>query len=264
MKIEGNTFVLTGATGGIGRAIATAIAERSGKLILVARDVDKLHMLQSQLAGKGHLSLAADITTAEGRFKVLECSEHASGLINNAGVNHFGLFEQQSEEQLREMLELNILAPILLTQALLPTLTVKESLVVNIGSGFGSIGFAGYTGYCASKFALRGFTQALRRELADSSVRVAYLAPRATATAMNSDNVVAMNRELGNTMDTVERVAEEFLALLGGGQPERYIGWPERFFVKLNALLPSVVDRALRKQLPEIHRQALAENRRYR
>ena len=112
---------------------------------------------------------------------------------------------------------------------------------VNIGSGFGSIGFAGYSGYSASKFALRGFTEALRRELADSSVRVGYLAPRATVTDMNSEQVVAMNKELGNKMDTPESVAEEFLSLLKSDQTERYIGWPERFFVKLNSLLPGVV-----------------------
>jgi short-subunit dehydrogenase len=127
-----------------------------------------------------------------------------------------------------------------------------------MGSGFGSIGFAGYCGYSASKFALRGFSEALRRELADTQIDVLYLAPRATLTDMNPDEAVALNNELGNTMDTPERVASELMMLLNNAQRTRYIGWPERFFITLNNLFPSLVDKALNKQLPAIRRQALA------
>ncbi|WP_200821246.1 hypothetical protein [Oceanicoccus sp. KOV_DT_Chl] len=75
---------------------------------------------------------------------------------------------------------------------------------------------------------------------------------------MNSEAVIAMNNELGNVMDTPERVAAELMTLLSGTQKNRYIGWPERFFIKLNSVLPSLVDKALSKQLPIIRRQALA------
>jgi len=259
MDINGKTVVLTGATGGIGKAIATAVASQGGKLVLVGRSQEKLQVLVTTLPGTGHTAVAADITTAQGREAVLSCSAGVSVLVNNAGVNHFGLLEQQGEAELRQMLELNTLAPMMLIQALLPELSRHDSAIINIGSGFGSIGFAGYCGYSASKFALRGFTEALRRELADSSVQVLYLAPRATSTGMNSAAVVAMNEELGNTMDPPERVAGEFMALLKKEQRTRFIGWPERFFVKLNSLFPSVVDGALGKQLSVIRRQTLVE-----
>ena len=128
--------------------------------------------------------------------------------------------------------------------------------MINVGSTFGAIGYPGFAAYCASKFALRGFSEALRRELADTNVRVLYFAPRATRTPMNAPSVVAMNDELGVAMDDPEKVAAELLQVIRHEQEERYLGWPERLFVRLNGLLPRVVDQALRKQLPIIQRFA--------
>ena len=96
----------------------------------------------------------------------------------------------------------------------------------------------------------------LRRELADTHVRVLYFAPRTTRTSMNAPSVVAMNDELGVAMDAPEKVAAELLQAIRHEQEERYLGWPERLFVRLNGLLPRVVDQALRKQLPIIQRFA--------
>jgi len=262
MNLKEKRIVLTGAAGGIGTAFAHALAQEGAQLILVSRNQSKLEALQSELPGDGHTSVVADLGASEGRQSVVEaCNEQVDILINNAGVNHFGLLQSQSEQQLREMFEVNTLVPILLTQALLPVLKRSNSIIVNVGSGFGSIGFAGYCGYSASKFALRGFTEALRRELASSPVKVLYLAPRATATTMNSRAVVEMNEELGNAVDSPQLVALELLKLLGKRSGSRYMGWPERFFVKLNGLFPSVVDKALAKQLPVIYRQAMAAER---
>jgi len=106
--------------------------------------------------------------------------------------------------------------------------------------------------YSATKFAVRGFSEALRRELADSRVMVKYLAPRSTRTAMNSTAVVEMNTRLKVTMDPPERVARELIALLKRRRNSAVVGWPEKAFVKVNAVLPGVVDRAVRGQLPLI------------
>lgn len=90
----------------------------------------------------------------------------------------------------------------LLTHALLPLLQrAPEAAVVNVGSAFGALGHPGFTAYCASKFGLRGFTEALARELADGKIRVLYLAPRVTATAMNDSRVEALNTALGHVVD---------------------------------------------------------------
>lgn len=259
MDIRNKTLLLSGASGGIGEAFAIALAEAGGKLVLVGRNEERLAALLRRLPGKGHLIVPADLTRSEGVEQVAQaCSGGIDVLINNAGINHFGLLASQSEAQLREMLEVNTLAPILLVQRLLPLLADRESIIVNVGSGFGSIGFAGYCGYSASKFALRGFSEALRRELADSAIQVCYFAPRATRTPMNSAAAVAMNTELGTAMDEPDHVAKALVLLLRKPRQYRYLGWPERFFVKLNSVFPAMVDKALKGQLPVIRRQALA------
>ena len=98
--------------------------------------------------------------------------------------------------------------------------------------------------YAASKFALRGFSEALRREMADTGVGVLYVAPRATRTSMNSAQAVALNSALKVAMDPPESVADAVLRAIELDRSELYLGWPEKFFVRLNGLLPSEIGRA--------------------
>jgi len=153
---------------------------------------------------------------------------------------------------------INLVVPIQLCQSLLPLLEAQpEAAIVNIGSTFGSIGHPGFSTYCATKFGLRGFTESLRRELADTSVKVFYIAPRATKTDMNSKAVVELNRELGNAMDEPAIVVNEVIRLLKTRRAGDYfLGWPEKLFVRINGLLPRVVDNAIGKQLAAIKRLA--------
>jgi short-subunit dehydrogenase len=253
MQLNGATLLLTGASGGLGRACAVRLAGEGASLLLVGRRSPVLETLLAQLPGTGHRAIAADLATGDGRRAVLaQVPEQLDGIINCAGSNHFGLLETLGDEQMRHMMEVNVAAPISLIRELLPRLRSHESAIVNVGSTLGSIGCAGYTGYCATKHALRGFTEALARELADTPVAVTYLAPRGIRTAMNDERVEAMNRELGNAMDSPEQVADALLKVLRQGTRRRYIGWPERLFVKLNSLLPGLVDSALVKQLPVV------------
>ena len=258
MSVAGKRIVLTGAAGGIGQASARALAHAGAALVLVSRNGEVLEDFSKTLPGEGHRIVVADLASDEGRAAVIAAGQEADGLINNAGVNHFGLFAEQTEAQWRQTLELNLMVPMLLVQGLLPILQVRGGWVVNVGSAFGSIGFPGYAAYSASKFGLRGLTEALRRELSGTGVTLHYLAPRAMATEMNAGPTAAMNAELGTAVDEPERVARELLALLHSGRGLRFVGWPERFFIKLNGLFPSLVEKSLVKQLPVIRRHALA------
>jgi short-subunit dehydrogenase len=123
-----------------------------------------------------------------------------------------------------------------------------------LGSVFGTIGYPGHAVYSATKFALRGFSEALRRELDGTNLRVHYLAPRSTRTKFNSSAVEALNEQFGIAMDSPERVAASLLDMLERNRAEAVIGWPEKLFARLNAMLPRLVDRALAKQLPAIRR----------
>jgi short-subunit dehydrogenase len=106
-------------------------------------------------------------------------------VINAAGVNQFALLERQDEDAISRLIELNVTATLQLTHRLLPLLRIPpRALLVNLGSTFGSIGYPGFAAYCASKFAMRGFSEALRRELADSRIRCSRCAARPNS--MNS------------------------------------------------------------------------------
>lgn len=259
MKTSAMRVLLTGATGGIGRVVARRLLVEGAHVLLVARDRAALDALLQSLSFAcdrvdAHV---ADLTQPEHRAKLCAVARQWHGginvLINNAGVDHFSLYEDLTSEQIEQCVAINLLAPMHLCRELLPGLQACESaLIVNIGSVFGAIGYPGQVAYSATKFAMRGFSEALRRELADTRVRVKHLAPRATRTAMNSAAVEEMNARLEVAMDPPERVASELISLLTRRRFSAVIGWPERFFVKLNALSPGIVDRAVRRQLPII------------
>ncbi len=250
--------LLTGAGGGIGSEIARLLAQRSETLILVGRRPAALDALRQELGVEKTHIVEGDLRDAQTVKRLKFRIDSLGGidlLINNAGVNDFHDFEGQQESHIRGMIEVNLLAPMLLTQALLPHLTQQaRAQIINIGSVLGDIGYPGYAAYCASKFGLRGFSQALRRELLDTSVRVRYFAPRATTTDFNDPAVVEMNQALGTHSDTPQQVAHEFMKFIDAAAWERTLGMMESISVKLNRLSPGVVDGALRRQLPVIRK----------
>ncbi|HCV02487.1 SDR family oxidoreductase [Pseudoalteromonas sp. SSMSWG5] len=246
--------VLTGATGGIGRAIALRLAKEGWRVLLVGRNIKQLAALQLE-CGNDAEYFQADLSNSESRNDLAKFAQQIGGatlLINNAGVNVMQGFSEISEQQIDHLLNINLNVPIKLCQLFLPQITRNKGTIVNIGSSFGSIGYPYQTLYCASKFGLRGMTEALARELSHSDVKVLYLAPRATDTAINSPQVRAMNKELGNTMDPPEKVADALIDLIKSKKRRRFIGFPETLFARINGAFPSLVDNAIAKQLPKI------------
>ncbi|MDY0106556.1 MAG: SDR family oxidoreductase [Giesbergeria sp.] len=260
MRLKAARVVLTGASGALGAALAVRLAGAGAALLLTARDASRLAALA--LPAEAEVQrLAVDLTDAAGVRRLAEAAQAfgASVLINNAGVEGFGLFETQDWARVEQILATNLAAPMQLTQALLPTLRSQpEGVVVNIGSAFGSIPFAGFAAYSAAKAGLRAFSQALRRELADSALRVVHVSPRAIDTPFNSAAVQRLNRQLGNASDPVERVADVVLQALQDGAAETHVGFPEKLFARLNGLAPELVDRALQSRLPVIKQHACA------
>ena len=248
--------LLTGASGGIGRALVTELAEAGAQLLISGRNAETLEALRRHFPARVS-ALPADLTLAEDRRRLVAAAREAdcNMLINAAGMNRAELFEDSDDAAIARLVTTNLTATLQLTRALLPQLrTAEHGRLVNLGSAFGQIGYPGQAAYCATKFALHGFSQALRREVADTSLRVLYIAPRATRTAMNAPAVEAMNRELGNTMDSPERVARQVRRAIERDRKETRLGGPERLFARLNALLPGLVDLALRQQLATIRR----------
>jgi len=258
MNFEDKRVLITGASGGIGRALVAMLLDEGAHVLLSGRDHEALSaVVQGHAERERTAVFSADLTRASDRAALCDFASRWRGginvLINNAAVNDFSLLRSQSAESLEVAIATNLVAPIDLCRRLSACLERSETAhIVNIGSVFGSIGFAGNSVYCATKFGLRGFSEALRRELANTSIQVHYFAPRATRTAFNSDLVNDMNEALGNASDDPAQVARSIVGALQADQVECVIGWPEKFFARLNALLPRLVDAALLQKLATI------------
>lgn len=262
MKPVEARILLTGASGGIGQAAATRLVAAGASVMLVGRSPARLAaqaraLVRDRGAARGQVEwYAADLTRVASLAGI---SEVAAGwgcnvVVHGAGVPGFGRLESFDTAALEQVLQLNLLAPMLLTQALLGHLrSLPAAQVICIGSVLGALGLPGFSVYCASKFGLRGFAQALRRELADSCVQVQYLGPRSTRTPFNSADVESYNRATGTAMDEPEVAAKALLELIESGASECFLGFPEKLAVRLNGLAPAWLDGAFdknRRSLP--------------
>ena len=261
--------VLIGATGGIGQETAKQLCLNNNPVILVGRNTQTLAELQHKLSQDypklAIESYACDLSLPASQDDLINAlSQFTSGsntidtVILNAGINDFALLTDQSDQLLEQMMLVNVSYPLQLIKRLSPVLVSQgqPSQIITIGSTFGSIGYPGYSAYSASKFALRGATEALGREYADTNVRFRYFAPRATKTTMNSNAVMSMNQELKVGMDSPDIVAAALVKFIKGQQASQHIGFPERFFAWLNRVFPSFVGSAIVKDLPTIKRYA--------
>jgi len=268
MNLNGKRVLLTGAAGGIGQPLAFALAKKGAKLALVDRDQVRINALCEKINQLGGTAVAivndfqANEAAPNPAQAVVDLATSCLGgvdiLINSAGILDFTLFEDQDMARISQMMHINAVVPIQLTRALLPKLLAQNGgQIVNIGSIFGSIGFPHYATYSASKFALHGFSQALRRELVDSDITVTYIAPRAIKTPMNDQVASKMLAATNTAMDEPRVVVAEIIKAIEADKHEHYIGQPESFFAWLNGFLPSIVNIGLKKQA-RIARQFIA------
>ncbi len=264
MFFKDKRIILTGATGGIGSEVAKLLAAAGAKLTLVDLNEVALEKARQELGAERTLSVVADITNADHRQKIIDSAmatfQGIDILINLAGINPFGSFIQQDSALIQKTMEVNTIAPMLLTHDVLAEMHKQNSgQIVNIGSIFGSIAFAWFAAYSASKFALRGFSQAIRRELADTGIDVTYIAPRSVKTPINSEAVYEMAEAVKMNMDEPAGVAKQIVQAISSRKKECYIGFPESLFVRINAVFPGLVDNSLRKQDQQAKSYAMKE-----
>ncbi|WP_104017991.1 SDR family NAD(P)-dependent oxidoreductase [Roseovarius nitratireducens] len=242
------TALITGAGSGIGRALAIEAARRGYTPILVGRTKSSLLETQALVPDVQARIVVADVTTAEGRHAIVEAAGHRLDvLINNAGTLSVGHLRDTDDAALEQMCATNLVAPMAVTRDLLPALRQAQGRVANIGSVFGDIAYPFFAAYSATKFGLRGFSDALRRELSGSGVGVTYIAPRATRTAAEAE-FAALVEPLAMTLDSAEQVAAEAWAAIKAGRRESFPRGKERLFVKVQRLFPSLVDRSVGAQ----------------
>lgn len=236
--------LITGAGSGIGRALAVQADRQGHSLILVGRRAGPLEQTAARL--RDALVLPADVTTPDGRASIAQAVAMTGLdiLINNAGMVPSGATDTADDAQIAATLALNLAAPMALTRDLLGALTASRGQVVNVGSVFGDIGFPYFALYSASKFALRGWSDALRRELAPRGIAVTYLAPRATRTdaAQGFDALIG---PMAMTLDSPDAVAAHAWRAIAARRREQMPASRERLFVALQRLRPGLIDRAL-------------------
>jgi short-subunit dehydrogenase len=266
MNLNGKRVLLTGAAGGIGHPLALALAAKGAKLVLVDRDAVRLQSLCQKINQAGGLAIKIieNFQQVKAAQNVVDAAIKHLGaidiLINSAGVLDFVLFEAQSTERIAQMMHINATVPIQLTRAVLPGFfALNSGQVVNVGSIFGSIGFPHYATYSASKFAVHGFSQALRRELQGSNIVVTYIAPRAVKTPMNNEAASQMLTATKTAMDDPQDVVAQIITTIEQEKQEHYIGQPESFFAWLNGFLPCAVNMGLKKQV-KIARQYVTKS----
>ncbi len=256
MQLKNTRVILTGAAGGIGSEIAKGLVAKGAHVALVDRDEEALNALSKQLDQGGlgrNTVIAADLLDSNARQNAINDAKRELGgidmLINNAGLMSFRPFAEEDPLMLERIIQLNTLTPMLITRQLLPELqTQGNGQIVNIGSTFGTIGFAYFTAYSTSKFGLRGFSEALRRELDGSGIGVTFIAPRAVKTPLNTGAIYRMAEAVKMNMDEPAWVAEQIITAIETDRKDTYLGFPEKLFARINALLPRIVDGALRKQ----------------
>jgi short-subunit dehydrogenase len=177
VELDGKTVLLTGATGGLGRAIGEALAERGASLVLSARNPEALNEFASSLPGE-HRIVPADLGDDGAAEHLAKEAGHVDGLVANAGLPGTGRVESFDPEELKRALRVNLEAPMMLARELSPSMRERgDGHLVFVSSLSGKAPTPRSTIYAATKFGLRGFALCLRADLAGTGVGVSIVAP---------------------------------------------------------------------------------------
>lgn len=243
-QLSGARIIITGASSGIGQALAICLAEKGARLIVNARRSDLLEELKARLESIGTeiAIVSGDVTRPGTRRRIIEQAVSQFGgidvLINNAGLGAMGRFSGANADRLRQIMEVNFFAPVEFIRDVLPMLSrERDPLVVNIGSVLGHFAVPEKSEYCASKFALRGFSESLRSELSGTGIGLLVVSPSTTdseffdravedTTNRNWKRLGAMSPErvARTTISAMEKRKQEVVLSLGG----RMLMWVNR------------------------------------
>jgi short-subunit dehydrogenase len=253
-SINGARSLVTGASSGIGRAIAVELARNGGRAVLLARREEELKRVLDEIAAFGGQaeSVVGDVTDAAVRRAALERARERFGgldiLVNNAGIGALGRFDEADPARLRRLFEVNFFAAAELIREALPLLMQgTRPIVVNVGSILGHFAVPRSSEYCATKFALRGLTDSLRAEFSTIGVDVLLVSPGTTETEFFNNVVERTSKPRWSEQRGVsaESVARATVRAVRRGAAEIIPNRRGRLMTRLNRLMPGAMRRIL-------------------
>lgn len=261
-ELAGKRAILTGASSGIGRALATELAAAGVKLVLAARTVEPLETLAGELRGNGatvHV-VPCDVTAPADRVRLVASAVEQLGgldlLVNGAGVAGFGHFATATEELNRRVLEVNFFGPVELTRLAMPHLTKgNHPAVVNITSMCGRRGMPAWPEYSASKFALVGMGEAWRAEFARFGVDVIAIVPGLTRSDFNRHllrNDGKMDIPFDKGMEPTY-VAKQIVSAIRRNRKEVVLGSEAKWMLRFNRFLPRLLNRLIARKVRKLY-----------
>lgn len=258
MRIADKRIVVTGGSSGIGLALARVLLGRGARVVITGRRPDRIEAALDTLRSVSTTvwGVAADVSTDEGRARTLafalETMGGLDGLVNNAGGVRAGRLENTDAADIRAMIDVDLLAPILLTRAALPALRASgEAMIVNVTSGIALVGAPFYATYAAAKAGLSVFGEALRRELKGEGIHVLTAYPTGTDTPMMRTN--RAGPELGFARENALEVAEAFVAGMEADAVSVVRGGEARdALVALNRSDPEAIDARMLAMKPSL------------
>jgi NAD(P)-dependent dehydrogenase (short-subunit alcohol dehydrogenase family) len=260
-QIRGTTVVITGATSGIGRETAREFARGGARVVVAGRREERLQEVVAEVEGRGGQALAvrtdvADQTQVE---RLIEQAEERFGridtLVNNAGVGIAARFEDQSLDDFRRVMDINFWGAVYACKAAVPRMRAQGGgVIINISSILGRRGVPFETAYCASKFALRGFSEALRTEVMAEGIDVSTIFPGAVETEIFESAANTTGLDLPDFLPKfpARDLARIIVQDARFPQPEIVMALDAQFIDFFNRLAPGMIDIFLGQSLPFI------------
>jgi NAD(P)-dependent dehydrogenase (short-subunit alcohol dehydrogenase family) len=263
-ELRGKRVILTGATGGIGRATATALVQAGSRLAIAARSADVLEGMAEDLRRLDGdvVAVPGDVTVAADRERLVATTVQLFGgldiLINNSGVGSFGHFATSTEEVVRRVMEVNFFGPVeLIRLAASYLMKGSQTAVVNVASMTGRRGMPAWPEYSASKFALVGMSEALRGEFARFDIDVLTIVPGLTNSGFDRHVLRRdgkMNIPFGRGMPP-EEVAAGIVRAIRTGRRETVLGLEARWMLRLNRFVPRVLNWVITRKVKRLYAQ---------
>jgi len=265
--IAGKRMIITGASSGLGRALAELAAQRGARLLLASRSEQKLRQVADSInAAGGHaLALPIDLTSERDRRRLIDAAAEQLGgldiLVNNAGTGAFVHVLDMEPELLRHIMELNFFATAELCRLAIPLLSEGEQpLIVNVSSRSGRRGIPGWAAYSASKFAVCGFSEALRAELARFDIHVLLVVPGLINTGFNTRLLANRGRiELPQGGLSPQKAAKKLLRAIERNKSELRMELGARLLLAVNWLAPRLVDWIMARIIRRLYADEIAQ-----